>query len=75
MKKADYSLASGEEREKVIRILQKNVNEIIEQKKTQKPDKLRKIVDRFCERIRSGGIFTGKDFQQLLQLFQKKSVV
>jgi len=75
MKKADYSIATEEEREDVVRLLQKNVNEIIEQKKTQHPERLRQAVDAICERVRAGEVFTGKDFQQLVQLFQKKSIV
>lgn len=74
MKKADYSIASPEERESVINILQKNVNQIIEQKKTDNPDRLRQIVDDYCARIRKGEIFTGKEFQNLVSLFQKKPI-
>lgn len=75
MGKADYSIASQEEREGVIQILQRNVNHIIEQKQTQKPEKLRQIVLSLCERIRSGDVITGKDFEVLIQLLQKRTVV
>lgn len=75
MKKADYSIATPEEREGVVEILQRNVNLIIEQKKTKNPKRLRQIVSGLCERVRSGDVITGKDFQTLVQLFQKKSVV
>lgn len=75
MGKADYNIASQEEREGVIQILQRNVNHIIEQKQTQKPEKLRQIVLSLCERIRSGDVITGKDFEVLIQLLQKRTVV
>lgn len=74
MDKADYSIASQDEREKVVRVLQRNVNVMIEQKQSQNPEKLRKIVDGFCERIRNGDVISGKDFQQLLQLFKKQAI-
>lgn len=74
MKKADYSIATSEERESVIGILQKNVNQIIEDKKTENPEKLRQMVDGYCKRIRKGEIFTGKEFENLVRLFQKKPI-
>ncbi|MCZ6818384.1 MAG: hypothetical protein O7G31_02690 [Calditrichaeota bacterium] len=75
MGKADYSIASQEEREAVIQILQRNANHIIEQKQTQKPEKLRQMVLSLCERIRSGDVITGKDFEVLIQFLQKRTVV
>lgn len=75
MKKADYSIASDEEREDVILILQKNVNEIIENKKVKNTEKLRAEVDRLSGRIRQGDVITGQDFEKLVGLFQKKSIV
>ena len=75
MNKADYSIASPEERENVIQILQRNTNHIIEQKKTNDADKLREAVAKLCERVRKGDVITGADFQKLVFLFQKKSIV
>ena len=75
MKKADYSIASDEEREDVILILQRNANQIIENKKVKDSEKLRKEVDRLSARVRQGDIITGQDFEKLIQLFQKKSIV
>ncbi len=74
MDKADYRIASQEEREKVVRILQRNVNLIIEQKQSKNSENLRKIVDGFCVRIRNGDIISGKEFQQLLKLFKKQPI-
>ncbi|MFQ5710091.1 MAG: hypothetical protein ACE5HO_21770 [bacterium] len=74
MEKADYSIATPEEREEVIAILQRNANHIIEQKKTRNPDKLRQAVDALSARIRKGEIITGKDFQKLVRILQKKTV-
>ncbi|RMF63610.1 MAG: hypothetical protein D6743_10490 [Calditrichaeota bacterium] len=74
MEKADYSGASAAERERVVEILQRNVNELIEQKRSHNPMKLRRTANRFCERIRQGGVFTGKDFEQLLKLFRKQAI-
>ncbi len=75
MKKADYSIASEEEREDVILILQKNVNQIIEEKKVKDSAKLRAEVDRLSGRIRQGDVITGQDFEKLVGLFQKKSII
>jgi len=75
MKKADYSIASEEERENVIRILQRNVNILIEEKKTTDAEKLRAVVSGLCDRVRAGEIITGDDFHKLVSLFQKKSIV
>lgn len=75
MKKADYSIATPEERERVIEILQRNVNMMIEEKRTQRPAELREIVSKLCAGIRDGAVFTGRDFEILVQLFQKKSVI
>jgi len=72
MSKADYSIASAEERESVITLLQRNANQMIEQRKVRDPQKLREAVDQFCRRIRNGEVITGKDYQQLVSLFQKK---
>lgn len=75
MKKADYSIASEEEREDVILILQRNANQIIENKKVKNSEKLRAEVDRLSARIRQGDVITGQDFEKLVLLFQKKSIV
>ncbi|MFQ5603185.1 MAG: hypothetical protein ACE5HS_07945 [bacterium] len=75
MKQADYSGASTEEREEVIAILQRNVNQLIEQKQTSDPEMLRQYVDQLCHRVRNGEIISGQDFQALILLFQKKSFI
>ena len=74
MKKADYSIASAEERESVIQILQRNTNHLIEQKLTSDSGKLRAIVGGLCDRIKVGDVITGSDFETLVKLFQKKPV-
>lgn len=74
MGKADYSIASEEERENVIEILQRNANQMIEDKKVKDARKLRQTVDHFAARIRRGDVITGKDFQTLVALFRKKPV-
>ena len=74
MEKADYSLATPEERENVVQVLQKNVIYLIEQKKTKNSERQREIVDQLCNRIRKGDVITGKDYKKLLRLFQKKPV-
>lgn len=74
MDQADYSIAAPEERETVIKILQRNVNEIIEQKKVNNPVKLRRLTDSFCKRIRKGEIIKGADYKLLLSIFQKKPI-
>ncbi len=72
MDKADYSIATIDEREKVISILQRNVNLMIELRRTNAPEKLRQLASQFCERVRGGEIFDGMDYKLLLNLFQKK---
>ncbi len=74
MKKADYSIASEEERENVVVILQRNANEMIEQKVVRDPVRLRQLVSRLCDRVMAGDIIVGKDFETLVQIFQKKPV-
>lgn len=74
MKKADYSIASEEERANVVVILQRNANEMIEQKVVKDPATLRQLVSRLCDRVVAGEVIVGKDFETLVQLFQKKPV-
>lgn len=74
MEKADYSIATTEEREKVISILQRNVNVMIEIRRTNAPEKLRQLASGFCERIRRGEIIDGVDYKLLVNIFQKKPV-
>ncbi|HEX9652721.1 MAG TPA: hypothetical protein VGA99_03340, partial [bacterium] len=72
MDRADYSIATPEEREKVITILQRNVNLMIEQKKIGEPQILRQQGDGLCERIRRGEVIAGADYKLLLSIFQQK---
>ncbi|NIR52043.1 hypothetical protein GWO43_25830 [candidate division KSB1 bacterium] len=74
MSKADYSIASQEERDNVIRILQRNANQLIEQKQVQNAENLRSEVDRLCGRVRNGDVVTGKDFEKLVRLFKKQPI-
>jgi len=72
MDKADYSRTTVEEREKVIEILYRNLETLLKGRKVKAPEQLRKRVDALAKRIRAGEIITGKDYEQLLRLFQKK---
>lgn len=74
MKKADYSIASKEERENVVKILHRNANHLIEQKLAKDARRLREIVSDLCERVTEGEIITGDDFETLVSLFQKKTI-
>lgn len=68
--KADYSIASPEEREKVIQILDRNLDTIRKQKSSKDPQQLQKLVQDYQARIRAGEIFVGRDFANLVLLFQ-----
>jgi len=72
MKKADYSIASIEEREGIVHILQRNINSMIAQKKVKNEAKLRQIVAELCVRVTAGEIFTGKDFEKLVSIFNQE---
>lgn len=74
MQKADYSRATPEERENVIKILQRNLNLLIEQRRVKDPERQRQMVSRLCDRIRNGEVITGSDYKKLVRLFQKKPI-
>jgi len=56
----------------VIEILYRNLETLLKGRKVKDPEQLRKRVDALAKRIRAGEIITGKDYEQLLRLFQKK---
>ena len=72
-RKADYSIASPEERENVAAILKENCSHIIAEKKTSNPQKFQARVDAFVKRILAGDVITGKDFENLVMIFRKQS--
>ncbi len=74
MKRADYSLATPEEREQVVSILERNARELIAKKRATDPAKLERRVQRFVQRIRNGEIITGRDFDVLVKLFRKEPI-
>jgi hypothetical protein len=74
MDQADYSIATPEERENVVEIIQRNANLIIEQKRTGNPEKLRRLADLFCERVRKGDIILGAEYKLLVSIFQNKYI-
>ncbi|MDQ7053931.1 MAG: hypothetical protein Q9P14_13990 [candidate division KSB1 bacterium] len=69
---ADYSMASPEEREQVIQILQRNLKAMLKMPQIQNKQALQERVERFIEKIRQGGRFTGKEFEQLVRIFRKR---
>ncbi len=73
MESADYSRASEEEREKVIAVLRRNVEQILSSKGPQSGEpELRARVEDFAARIRRGETLTGKAYRELLALLQKR---
>ncbi len=70
---ADYSLASPEEREQVIQILQRNLKAMLKMPQIQNNQDLQERVEHFIEKIRQGGRFTGKEFEQLVRIFRKRA--
>jgi|GEM_PF-3357657 len=70
---ADYSVASPEERENVIAILNRNVKEIIKRGQVKNANRVEAIVATLAERIQRGDLIKGKDFERLILLFRKKS--
>ncbi len=70
---ADYSQATPEERERVIQILQRNLKAMLKMPQIQDKAALQKQVNAFIEKIRQGGRFRGKEFEQLVKIFRKKA--
>ena len=73
MGRADYSIATKEERQQVIDLLERNLEELIRDNKARDPDRLRAEVEKFCTGIREGRVYMGKDFERLVMIFRKES--
>lgn len=72
---ADYGQASQEEREQIVRILQRNVQEIISKKQSKNPGALQELMSDLAGRIRSGETIRGRDFEKLVRLLRKQAVL
>lgn len=73
MGRADYSIATEEERQQVIELLKRNLEELIRENKARDPDRLRAEVQKFCVGIQKGRSYMGKDFDRLVMIFRKES--
>ncbi len=75
MSKADYSIATEEEREQVVQILERNLHEMAQGLSQVKARQLRQLVEQYCERVRQGAVITGSEFETLVKLFRKEPPV
>ena len=69
---ADYSIASDEERERVVDILLRNKKSMLKRKLVKDVSGFERMVDDFIQRIRQGAVFRGKDFDTLLKIFRQR---
>ena len=69
---ADYSIASEEERERVIDILLRNKKSMLKRKLVKDRQDFDALVDEYIRRIRNGDIIRGSDFENLLKLFRQR---
>lgn len=70
--KADYSIASQEERDQVIEILKRNREAMLAQKKVKDAKAFKKLVQEYIDGVAEGAVYTGKKFETLLKIFRQE---
>lgn len=73
-KKADYSQATAEERQGVVRILQRNYQELLKIGRVADAQAAESRLRRIQQTIEQGGVITGADFDFLLKILRKKQI-
>ena len=67
---ADYSQATPEEREQVIKILERNFQTLLERNQVKNPEKAKEKIAYYKNVIREGGKIVGREFENFVKLFR-----
>lgn len=70
--KADYSIASQEERDRVIEILKRNRDAMVAQKKVKDAKAFKQLVQEYMDGVAAGAVYTGKKFEVLVKIFRQE---